>query len=191
MRMCVMYVVIYDSQLVSGGGHGCDRDAEQISGRRHSPATVTKPRPARAHSGRIGSERPASHRPSARPLVRALYNRDTATSGFRSDASERILHVVNVLTIVSADVDQGRAEELLAAYETLLADGLPDGLLETQLLGDGQGHWAIHSRWRDRAALDAMRAAPEPPAAPALFRRFSAEPALAIVSVLVDSRASR
>lgn len=97
---------------------------------------------------------------------------------------------MNVLTIVSADVDQDRAEELVAAYETLLADGLPDGLLETQLLGDGQGHWAIHSLWRDRAALDAMRAAAEPPAAPALFRRFSADPALRIMSVLVDSRAS-
>jgi quinol monooxygenase YgiN len=99
-----------------------------------------------------------------------------------------MLRAVNVLTIVSADVDQGQAEALIAAYEAMLAGGLPEGLLETQLLGDGQGHWAIHSRWRDRAALDAMRAAPEPPAAPALFRRFSAAPALAIMSILVDSR---
>ena len=120
-----------------------------------------------------------------------MQNLDAATSGFRSDAWERILHVVNVLTMVSADVDQGRSAALVAAYETLLAGGLPDGLLETQLLGDGQGHWAIHSLWRDRAALDAMRAAPEPPAAPALFRRFSADPVLALMSVLVDSRASR
>jgi quinol monooxygenase YgiN len=98
---------------------------------------------------------------------------------------------MNVLTIVSADVDQSQAEELIAAYETLLAEGLPEGLLQTQLLGDGQGHWAIHSLWRDHAALDAMRAAPEPPAAPALFRRFSADPALAIMPVLVDSRGQR
>jgi quinol monooxygenase YgiN len=102
-----------------------------------------------------------------------------------------MLPVMNVLTIVTADVDQAKAEELIAAYEILLAGGLPDGLLETQLLGDGQGHWAIHSLWRDRAALDAMRAGPEPPAAPALFRRFSAEPALAIMPVLVDSRGQR
>jgi quinol monooxygenase YgiN len=95
---------------------------------------------------------------------------------------------MNVLTMVSADVDQSRAEELIAAYKTLLAEGLPEGLLQTQLLGDGQGHWAIHSLWRDGAALDAMRAAPDPPAAPTLFRRFSAEPALAIMPVLVDSR---
>lgn len=98
---------------------------------------------------------------------------------------------MNVLTIVSADVDESQAEELIAAYETLLAEGLPEGLLQTQLLGDGQGHWAIHSLWRDRAALDAMRDAHEPPAAPALFRRFSADPALAIMPVLVDSRGQR
>jgi quinol monooxygenase YgiN len=96
--------------------------------------------------------------------------------------------VMNVLTIVTAEVDQSQAEELIAAYETLLSEGLPEGLLQTQLLGDGQGHWAIHSLWRDRAALDAIRAAPEPPAAPALFRRFSADPALTIMPVLVDSR---
>jgi quinol monooxygenase YgiN len=99
-----------------------------------------------------------------------------------------MLPVMHLLTIVSADVDQRQAQDLIAAYESLLATGLPDGLLETQLLGDGQGHWAVHSLWRDRAALDAMRAAPEPPAAPTLFRRFSAEPALAVMQVLVDSR---
>jgi hypothetical protein len=98
---------------------------------------------------------------------------------------------MNILTIVTADVDEGHAPELIAAYEMLLAGGLPNGLLETQLLGDGKGHWAIHSLWRDRAALDAMRAASEPPAAPALFRQFSAQPALAIMHVLVDSRAQR
>jgi hypothetical protein len=99
-----------------------------------------------------------------------------------------MLRVMKILTMVTADVDEGRAEELVAAYRSLLAEGLPDGLLETQLLGDGQGRWAIHSLWRDRAALDAMRASAEPPAAPTLFRRFSAEPALTIMPVLVDSR---
>ena len=102
-----------------------------------------------------------------------------------------MLRGMNILTIVTADVDQGQAQDLIAAYEALLAAGLPDGLLETQLLGDGQGHWAIHSLWRDQAALDAMRSAPEPPAAPALFRRFSAEPTLAIMQILVDSRGQR
>lgn len=98
---------------------------------------------------------------------------------------------MNILTIVTADVDQGRGQDLIAAYQSLLAGGLPDGLLETRLLGDGQGHWAIHSLWRDRAALDAMRAAPEPPAAPTLFRRFSGEPALTVMPVLAESRRQR
>ncbi len=94
---------------------------------------------------------------------------------------------MNILTMVTAEVDESRAPELIAAYRTLLAEGLPDGLLETRLLGDGQGHWAIHSLWRDRAALDAMRASGEPPAAPTLFRRFSAEPALTVMPVLAES----
>ena len=63
---------------------------------------------------------------------------------------------MNILTIVSADVDEGRAGDLVEAFETLLNGALPEGLLETRLLGDGQGHWAIHSLWRDRAALVAM-----------------------------------
>lgn len=94
---------------------------------------------------------------------------------------------MRIVTTVSAHVDESRAQELVAAFEALLAEGLPEGLLRTQLLGDGSGHWAISSTWRDRDALDAMRAAPEPPAAPALFRRFSADPTLVVMRVLVDS----
>lgn len=98
-----------------------------------------------------------------------------------------ILGLMNVLTIVSADVDQHRADDLTAEFQKLLDGGLPEGLLQTRLLADGQGHWAIHSQWRDRAALDAMRAAAEPPAAPALFRRFAAAPTLVVMDILVDS----
>lgn len=98
-----------------------------------------------------------------------------------------MLGLMNILTIVSANLDEGQAQHLTAEFENLLAGGLPDGLLETRLLGDGQGHWAIHSLWRDRAALDAMRASPEPPAAPALFRRFAAEPTLVVMQILADS----
>lgn len=96
---------------------------------------------------------------------------------------------MNILTIVSADVDQGRADELRAGFEDLMGAGLPDGLLETRLLGDGQGHWAIHSLWRDREALDAMRSSTEP-AAPAFFRGFAAQPTLAVMHV-VAARAGR
>jgi quinol monooxygenase YgiN len=98
-----------------------------------------------------------------------------------------ILDPMNVLTIVSADVEQDRADDLATEFKKLLAGGLPQGLLQTRLVGDGLGHWAIHSLWRDRAALDAMRTSAEPPAAPALFRRFVAEPTLVVMEVLVDS----
>lgn len=111
--------------------------------------------------------------------------------GWWTSGSSGTLKVMSIRTIVTADVDQGQAQELVGAFRTLLAGGLPDGLLDTQLLGDGEGHWAIHSLWRDQAALDAMRAASQPPAAPALFRRFSAEPALVVMPVLVDSRDTR
>ena len=94
---------------------------------------------------------------------------------------------MRIVTTVSAHVDEARAPELVAAFEALLAEGLPDGLLRTQLLGDGSGNWAISSTWRDRDALDAMRAAPEPPAAPTLFRRFSGEPTLVVMRILADS----
>lgn len=94
---------------------------------------------------------------------------------------------MQIVTTVSARVDEDRAQELVAAFEALLAEGLPEGLLRTQLLGDGAGNWAISSTWRDLDALDAMRAAPEPPAAPTLFRRFSADPTLLVMRVLVDS----
>jgi hypothetical protein len=43
--------------------------------------------------------------------------------------------------------------------------------------------WRIQTLWRDQQALDTMRAAPEPPAAPALFRRLGAEPQLQILFV--------
>jgi len=89
-----------------------------------------------------------------------------------------------VLTVVSATVEPAREGELAAAYQAVLADQLPDGLLASALLrGDGN-QWQIATLWRDRAALDAMRAAPEPPAAPKVFRSVGAEPTLAVFDVV-------
>jgi len=53
----------------------------------------------------------------------------------------------------------------------------------TELLAGRDGGWKILSLWRDQAALDAMRAGAEPPAAPALFRQLGAEPVLRIYDV--------
>jgi len=91
-----------------------------------------------------------------------------------------------VLTEVSAVVAPGREAELLAAYRALVAGPLPDGLVRTELLGGQDGRWRIHTLWRDRAALDAMRAAPDPPAAPRLFREVGAEPELAIFDIALS-----
>jgi quinol monooxygenase YgiN len=88
-----------------------------------------------------------------------------------------------VLTEVVAQVAPERESEVASAFTALLDKGLPHGLLRTELLSGPTGVWRIQSLWRDQAALDAMRALPEPPAALALFRGLGAEPTLTILSV--------
>ena len=79
-----------------------------------------------------------------------------------------------IMTEVRATVAGERAGEVVAAFTELARRPLPDGLMRTELLEGRDGEWKIQSLWRDRAALDAMRAGPEPPAAPALFRQLCA-----------------
>jgi len=93
-----------------------------------------------------------------------------------------------VFTVVSATVDSEQEEHLAAAYQAVLDADIPDGILASALLrGDGN-QWQITTLWRDRAALDAMsaqmRARPELPAAPRVFREVGAEPALAVFDVI-------
>jgi len=93
-----------------------------------------------------------------------------------------------VLTVVSATVDPAQEEHLVAAYQAVLDTDVPDGILASALLrGDGN-QWQITTLWRDRAALDAMRARmharPELPAAPRVFREVGAEPTLAVLDVI-------
>jgi heme-degrading monooxygenase HmoA len=92
---------------------------------------------------------------------------------------------VEVLTIVAADVPEGRVADLRSAYEALVASGLPEGLVETSLLQGEGDEWAIASRWRDRAALVALRASGEPPAALRLFTEVGARPRVGIFDVVV------
>jgi len=95
-----------------------------------------------------------------------------------------------VLTVVSASIDPSRQDELVTRFEELLARPKPDGLLRTELLHDGSGQWRVQSLWRDRDALDAMRRAPEPPAAPALLRAVGGEPTLVVLDVVAHSGSS-
>lgn len=88
-----------------------------------------------------------------------------------------------IMTEVSATVPAERVGAVPAAFAELARRPLPDGLLRTELLAGPDGEWKIQSLWRDQAALDAMRAGSEPPAAPALFRRLGAEPVLRIYGV--------
>lgn len=88
-----------------------------------------------------------------------------------------------LLTEVSAVVADDRVDDLVQGFQDLLQGEVPDGLLRTELLQGQAGQWRIQTLWRDRAALDAMRASAEPPAAPALFRRVGAEPSLAVLEL--------
>jgi hypothetical protein len=90
-----------------------------------------------------------------------------------------------ILTVVSATVDPSQEAELLAGFQSLLADQMPDGLIRTELLRGATGIWRIQTLWRDRATLDKMRVASEP-AAPRLFRSVGAEPTLQIFEVMVE-----
>ncbi|HET6877941.1 MAG TPA: hypothetical protein VFH38_10465 [Jatrophihabitans sp.] len=87
-----------------------------------------------------------------------------------------------ILTEVSAHVPDASGN-VAAEFGRLLTAPLPDGLLRTELLRGSDDEWRIQSLWRDQAALDAMRSGPEPPAAPALFKRLGAEPVLRILRV--------
>jgi hypothetical protein len=91
-----------------------------------------------------------------------------------------------ILTDVSATVDANRESELVAGFQALIAGPVPDGLLRTNLLRGADGQWRIQTLWRDRDALDAMRAASEPPAAPRLFRSVDADPSLQVYEVTVE-----
>jgi len=68
-----------------------------------------------------------------------------------------------ILTDVSATVDPDRESELMAGFQELISGPVPDGLIRTDLLRGEDGRWRIQTVWRDREALGAVRAAPEPP----------------------------
>ncbi|MFD9127570.1 antibiotic biosynthesis monooxygenase [Kitasatospora sp. NPDC059571] len=94
-----------------------------------------------------------------------------------------------VVSEVGAVVAPDREAELVALYRELVSGPLPDGLLRTELLRGPSGHWRIQSHWRDMTALEAVRNAPERPAAPQLFRRVGTEPELTVFTVAAAQEA--
>ena len=88
-----------------------------------------------------------------------------------------------IMTEVSAVVAADRADDVPVAFDEVLQRPLPDGLIRTELLAGRDGERKVQTVWRDQAALDAMRAGPQPPAAPAMFRQLGAEPVLRIYQV--------
>lgn len=94
----------------------------------------------------------------------------------------------HVLTEVRATVEAARQEALVAGFEALVAESLPEGLLRTELL-HADGEWRIQTLWRDREALAAMRSSTAEPAAPKLFRSVGAEPEVTVMEVRASKKA--
>ncbi|MCU7821814.1 antibiotic biosynthesis monooxygenase [Kitasatospora sp. DSM 101779] len=90
-----------------------------------------------------------------------------------------------VLSEVGAVVAPEREAELVALYRELVSGPLPEGLVRTELLRGPAGHWRVQSLWRDMAALEAVRNAPERPAAPRIFRLVGTEPELTVHEVVI------
>lgn len=88
-----------------------------------------------------------------------------------------------ILTIVTATVAAHRETELTAGFRDINTRPLPEGLIRTELLRGQNGNWRIQSLWRDRAALEAVRASTEPPAALELFRNVGADHSHEVFSV--------
>jgi len=95
-----------------------------------------------------------------------------------------------VLSEVRGVVAAEREAGFVEAYRRLVAGPLPDGLIRTELLRSGGGQWRIQSLWRDRAALEAVRADPKQAAAPRLFKEAGAEPELAVLELTVSQFAA-
>jgi quinol monooxygenase YgiN len=80
-----------------------------------------------------------------------------------------------ILTSVTATIDADREAELTIGFRNLMERPMPEGLLRTELFRGKDQSWRIETLWRDRAALEAVRTSPEPPAALELFQRVGAK----------------
>jgi quinol monooxygenase YgiN len=90
-----------------------------------------------------------------------------------------------LLTVLEAQVAPGRERDLQAAYAAAAREELPPGLVRSELLRDTRDptRWRIQTLWRDRPALDAMRAAGTP-AGVLMFRAAGAQPTLTVHEIM-------
>ncbi len=84
-------------------------------------------------------------------------------------------HRTSMLTVADATVAEDRVAELVEGFRAMVGEGLPEGLLRTELLRGRDGRWRVQSLWRERADLDALRSSGKPPAALELFRSVGSE----------------
>lgn len=80
-----------------------------------------------------------------------------------------------LMTSVSATVETGREDELTTGFRELVATGLPEAILRSELLRGRDGTWRIQTLWRDYDALVAARSSGERPAALELFERVGSD----------------
>ncbi len=94
-----------------------------------------------------------------------------------------------VVTILTAEVDPARAQDLVSAYHKGVRD--PEaGIVETFLLQDARDdtQWRIVTVWAAREALDAMRATGRVPRGVEFFQAAGAAPALTVLGVVDHAR---
>lgn len=63
-----------------------------------------------------------------------------------------------IMGVLTAHVASEREEEFLAGIREILAAEKPDGFLRYEVLRGRDGQWLIHSLWRDKEAMSALRA---------------------------------
>jgi quinol monooxygenase YgiN len=90
-----------------------------------------------------------------------------------------------VMTILESHVAPEKQPALLAAFESATAQ-LDAGIEQTFLARSNADPtlWRIMTVWRDREALDAMRASGETPRGVLIFREAGAEPSLTVFTIV-------
>lgn len=95
-----------------------------------------------------------------------------------------------IMSVLEANVAANRVSDLVSAYRVGITD-LEPGIVQTWLVKSASNPdvWRIQTLWRDRAALQAMRATGQTPKGILFFRAAGAEPALSLWEVAADATA--